>query len=271
MPSAVGLITAPCKSAVFPLLEHESSVYVHTKWNWKSADMFTLIPIKPLLTLQMTSCPRTRGCSGSSWRTTSWRIKLSWDSCTMASIWRLLVANVWGSSSIVQYVRSTPLFLPRNDECHARLHAFQPHCLIDFGLNWCFYGRLCALRTPVWSGAVKREAMERFTSQKLCWNQQKNPCLRFWGRTEDLSKSTSILLNCSSSWMFSSHVQMQSPVFIFCCLCCRIFLSLMEAADLTDLLKQEGDFTLFAPSDKAFAGLTEIDLNLLKSRCSFFS
>lgn len=45
----------------------------------------------------------------------------------------------------------------------------------------------------------------------------------------------------------------------------------METADLTDLLKQEGDFTLFAPSDKAFAGLTEIDLNLLKSRCSFFS
>lgn len=35
MPSAVGLIIAPCKSAVFPLLEHESSVYVHTKWNWK--------------------------------------------------------------------------------------------------------------------------------------------------------------------------------------------------------------------------------------------
>lgn len=180
------------KSAVYPLLEHESSVYVHTKWNWKSAYMFTVIPIKPLLTLQMISCPRTRGCLGSSWRTTSWRIKLSWDSCTMASIWRLLEANVWGSSSIVQYVRSQ--FLPRNDECHARRHAFQPHRLIDFGLNWCFYGRLCALRTPVWSGAVKREAMERFTSQKLCWSRQKSPCLRFWGRMEDLSKSTSILL-----------------------------------------------------------------------------
>lgn len=85
-------------------------------------------------------------------------------------------------------------FLPRNHECHARRHAFQPRRWIDFGLNWCFHGRLCALRTPVWSGAVKREATERFTSQKLCWNQQKNPCLRFWGRTEDLSKSTSILL-----------------------------------------------------------------------------
>uniref|UniRef100_A0A8C4I7R8 Periostin n=1 Tax=Dicentrarchus labrax TaxID=13489 RepID=A0A8C4I7R8_DICLA len=44
----------------------------------------------------------------------------------------------------------------------------------------------------------------------------------------------------------------------------KIFLSLMEAADLTDLLKQEGDFTLFAPSDKAFAGLTERDFDLLK-------
>ncbi|XP_068570817.1 periostin, osteoblast specific factor b isoform X1 [Cebidichthys violaceus] len=45
----------------------------------------------------------------------------------------------------------------------------------------------------------------------------------------------------------------------------KIFLSLMEAAGLTDLLKQEGDFTLFAPSDKAFAGLSERDLSLLKS------
>ncbi|XP_049432485.1 periostin, osteoblast specific factor b isoform X3 [Epinephelus fuscoguttatus] len=44
----------------------------------------------------------------------------------------------------------------------------------------------------------------------------------------------------------------------------KIFLSLMEAAGLTDLLKQEGDFTLFAPSDKAFAGLSENDFNLLK-------
>lgn len=50
--------------------------------------------------------------------------------------------------------------------------------------------------------------------------------------------------------------------------CCRIFLSLMEAAGLTDLLKQEGEFTLFAPSDKAFAGLSQTDLTLLKSRSS---
>ncbi|XP_035479512.1 periostin isoform X2 [Scophthalmus maximus] len=45
----------------------------------------------------------------------------------------------------------------------------------------------------------------------------------------------------------------------------KIFLSLMEAAGLTDVLKQEGDFTLFAPSDKAFAGLSESDFSLLKS------
>uniref|UniRef100_A0A8C6NYW5 Periostin, osteoblast specific factor b n=1 Tax=Nothobranchius furzeri TaxID=105023 RepID=A0A8C6NYW5_NOTFU len=35
-----------------------------------------------------------------------------------------------------------------------------------------------------------------------------------------------------------------------------VFLSLMEAAGLTDLLKQEGDFTLFAPSNKAFSVLS---------------
>ncbi|XP_057207631.1 periostin, osteoblast specific factor b isoform X1 [Triplophysa rosa] len=45
----------------------------------------------------------------------------------------------------------------------------------------------------------------------------------------------------------------------------RIFLSLMEAAGLTDLLKQGGDFTLFAPTDEAFSGLSERDLSLLKS------
>lgn len=45
----------------------------------------------------------------------------------------------------------------------------------------------------------------------------------------------------------------------------RIFLSLMEAAGLTDVLRQEGGFTLFAPSDKAFAGLSERDMAVLKS------
>uniref|UniRef100_A0A671V8U2 Periostin, osteoblast specific factor b n=1 Tax=Sparus aurata TaxID=8175 RepID=A0A671V8U2_SPAAU len=55
-----------------------------------------------------------------------------------------------------------------------------------------------------------------------------------------------------------------SAKLLFYSLCCRIFLSLMEAAELTDLLKQEGDFTLFAPTDKAFAGVSERDLALLK-------
>ncbi|XP_061733468.1 periostin, osteoblast specific factor b isoform X1 [Nerophis ophidion] len=45
----------------------------------------------------------------------------------------------------------------------------------------------------------------------------------------------------------------------------KIFLSLMEDAGLTDVLRQEGDFTLFAPTDKAFAGLRERDFQLLKS------
>lgn len=57
----------------------------------------------------------------------------------------------------------------------------------------------------------------------------------------------------------------QVKVFLFP-LQCRIFLSLMEAADLTDLLKQGGDFTLFAPSDKAFASLSQRDLATLKSK-----
>ncbi|XP_041652565.1 periostin, osteoblast specific factor b isoform X1 [Cheilinus undulatus] len=45
----------------------------------------------------------------------------------------------------------------------------------------------------------------------------------------------------------------------------KIFLSLMEAAGLTDLLRQEGDYTMFAPSDKAFASLSSSDMDLLKS------
>ncbi|XP_051972120.1 periostin-like [Xyrauchen texanus] len=45
----------------------------------------------------------------------------------------------------------------------------------------------------------------------------------------------------------------------------KIFLSLMESAGLTDLLKQEGSYTLFAPIDEAFGTLTEEDITLLKS------
>lgn len=46
---------------------------------------------------------------------------------------------------------------------------------------------------------------------------------------------------------------------------CRIFLSLMEEAGLSDLLKQEGSYTIFAPTDEAFDGLTPEDFELLKS------
>ncbi|XP_002663594.2 periostin [Danio rerio] len=45
----------------------------------------------------------------------------------------------------------------------------------------------------------------------------------------------------------------------------KIFLSLMESAGLTDLLKQDGSYTLFAPIDAAFGSLTKDDLALLKS------
>lgn len=39
----------------------------------------------------------------------------------------------------------------------------------------------------------------------------------------------------------------------------------MEVAGLTDLLKQEGSYTIFAPTDDAFSGLSKEDLALLKS------
>ncbi|XP_034034173.1 periostin-like isoform X2 [Thalassophryne amazonica] len=45
----------------------------------------------------------------------------------------------------------------------------------------------------------------------------------------------------------------------------KIFLSLMETAGLTELLKQEGSYTIFAPTDDAFDGLSEEDFALLKS------
>ncbi|XP_078121451.1 periostin-like isoform X3 [Sander vitreus] len=45
----------------------------------------------------------------------------------------------------------------------------------------------------------------------------------------------------------------------------KIFLSLMETAGLTNLLKQEGSYTIFAPTDNAFSDLSREDLALLKS------
>lgn len=47
---------------------------------------------------------------------------------------------------------------------------------------------------------------------------------------------------------------------------CRIFLSLMETAGLTDLLRQEGSYTIFAPTDDAFSGLSQEDFALLRSQ-----
>ncbi|XP_056262797.1 periostin-like isoform X2 [Pseudoliparis swirei] len=44
-----------------------------------------------------------------------------------------------------------------------------------------------------------------------------------------------------------------------------IFLSLMETAGLTDLLKQEGSYTIFAPTDEAFDNLSKEDFALLRS------
>ncbi|KAG7224548.1 hypothetical protein INR49_011300 [Caranx melampygus] len=45
----------------------------------------------------------------------------------------------------------------------------------------------------------------------------------------------------------------------------KVFLSLMETADLTELLKQEGSYTIFAPTDDAFGDLSGEDLALLRS------
>ncbi len=42
----------------------------------------------------------------------------------------------------------------------------------------------------------------------------------------------------------------------------------METAGLTDLLKQEGSYTIFAPTDDAFAGLSKEDFALLRSEYS---
>ncbi|XP_014894430.1 periostin [Poecilia latipinna] len=44
----------------------------------------------------------------------------------------------------------------------------------------------------------------------------------------------------------------------------KIFLSLMETAGLEDLLKQNGSYTIFAPTDEAFEALGADDLDLLK-------
>lgn len=40
----------------------------------------------------------------------------------------------------------------------------------------------------------------------------------------------------------------------------------MEKAELTEMLKQEGSYTIFAPSDEAFKEMTEDDIILLTSK-----
>lgn len=99
--------------------------------------------------------------------------------------------------------------------CHTCRHAFHLRCLMALGLTWYFfYGRLCALRTRVWSGAVKREAMEPFTSQRLCWNQQKKTSMRFWGRTGGSSKSPAMV---ELKMLVSNRLSLYfpHPAFIF--------------------------------------------------------
>ncbi|XP_037543909.1 periostin [Nematolebias whitei] len=49
----------------------------------------------------------------------------------------------------------------------------------------------------------------------------------------------------------------------------KIFLSLMNAAGLENLLKQEGSYTVFAPTDESFESLGEEDLTMLKSDPNF--
>ncbi|XP_063751658.1 periostin isoform X2 [Eleginops maclovinus] len=45
----------------------------------------------------------------------------------------------------------------------------------------------------------------------------------------------------------------------------KTFLALMETADLIDILKKKGSYTIFAPTDDAFQGLSKEDMAVLKS------
>lgn len=40
----------------------------------------------------------------------------------------------------------------------------------------------------------------------------------------------------------------------------------MEEAELTEMLKQEGSYTIFAPTDEAFKEMSEDDMKLLTSK-----
>lgn len=69
--------------------------------------------------------------------------------------------------------------------------------------------------------------------------------------------------------VMKTKVQRSKLTFFFLTFYCdRIFLSLMETAELTDLLRQEGSYTAFAPTDDAFSSLSREDMALLKSESS---
>lgn len=70
---------------------------LHDKRRWSSWMVLLFSP-------QRKWCPWIRGCSRSSWRTTSWKTKWCSGSCTTGSSWRPSGGNIWGSSSIAQCV-----------------------------------------------------------------------------------------------------------------------------------------------------------------------
>lgn len=116
----------------------------------------------------------------------------------MASSWRPLEENFWGSSSIAQCVHfpEKKLWLSATKHrLYALLLSFNHQslrCNINQLVN--YYDRLCALRIPVWSEAVRKEAMGPFTSWGLCWNQRKKRCTRFWQKREGSSKYRAMLV-----------------------------------------------------------------------------
>lgn len=79
------------------------------------------------------------------------------------------------------------------------------HCACHLSISWniilipCrllvdYFCRLCALRIPVWSEAAKKEATGPCMSWRLCWNQQRKRCLRFWSKMEGSSKHKAVFV-----------------------------------------------------------------------------
>lgn len=60
---------------------------------------------------------------------------------------------------------------------------------------------------------------------------------------------------------------LEQNVFVFCLFFVNsVFLSLVKAADLDDVLSQPGKWTLFVPTNDAFKGLTDDDKDILISK-----